>query len=363
MKHSLRFFARALLLPALLMGQCFAPGPLFATVSDVTLTGFPPNTVVTLTNEETKQTVEEKTDDNGTVIIPLIGRDWQAGNHTVTCHVEGKPVTTSVLLRDGPNRIDLSHVFTKSIPKTSVRPSDPMIISMPETSAGDTATSIGKGLVGGVLGGLFGGGRQEGPKLAGKPPYPVQTFTSQDGKTKCDLSGAVDDNNPQIVVRVGDSPGNGAPHLVFLQDNQGNILQPTEVRVFEIWEVWGGWKLTVSWTKSYYQDNQLVKQERGGWSTSWTGLLGRYKSPSEIPGIWQDFGGKPFESIRGVIADFQTPQTFVPQDWNLVVHLTTKGSQPNTIVTQPFVAAMNKNERGVLSFTQRERTIWESALR
>ena len=361
-----RFFFplwRSAILAAFLLSLLFLPSTVFAVVGDVTLTGLPPNTSISLTNEETKQTVEQKTDDNGTVIIPLIGRDWQAGNHTVTCHVEGKPVTTSVLLRDGTNRIDLSNVFTKVTPKTPARPSDPMTITQPETSAADTAASVGKGVVGGLLGGLFGGGRQEGPRLAGKPPYPVQTFTSQDGKTKCDLSGAVDDANPQIVVRVEESPGNGAPHLVFLQDNQGNILLPTEVRVFEIWEVWGGWRLTVSWTKSYYEDNRLVKQERGGWSTSWTGLLGRYQSPSEIPGIWRDFGGKPFESIRGVIADFQTPQTFVPQDWNLVVHLTTKGAQPNTIVTQPFVAAMSKNERGVLSFTQRERTVWESALR
>lgn len=159
-----------------------------------------------------------------------------------------------------------------------------------------------------------------------------------------------------------ESPGNGAPHLVVLQDNKGNVLQPTGITVYQIWEVWGGWRVTVSWTKSYFEDGRLVKQEHGGWSTSWTEFLGRFKSPGDIPAIWKDFGGKPFEGIRGIIADFKLPeeQTFNMPDWNLVAHITTK--EGNFILTQPFVAGMTAGEKGLLSFTQREQTVYEAML-
>ena len=148
----------------------------------------------------------------------------------------------------------------------------------------------------------------------------------------------------------------------MLQDNKGNILQPTEITVYQIWEVWGGWRVTVSWTKSYFEDGRLVKQERGGWSASWSEFLGRFKSPGDIPAIWKDFGGKPFEGIRGIVTDFKFPegQTFNPSDWNLVAHVTTKDG--NNILTQPFVADMTAGEKGLLTFTQREQTVYEAML-
>lgn len=343
------------------------PSKAAAVVTDATLTGLPPNTEVSLTNDTTGEKEEKKTDENGVVVIIPEGKNWQPGSYTVGIQQPGRePVRHPITLRDGPNRFDLAGILIKAASKL-FRLSDPMTIPMPETSAGDTAASIGKGLVGGLMGGLFGGRRREeedGPNLAGKPSYPAQRFTSKDGKTKCDLSGGVDIDNPQIAVKVHESPGSGAPHLVLLQDNKGNVLRPTQVQVFEIWEQWGGWRVTVSWTKSYYQDGQLVRQESGGSSSSWFGLLAQFKSPSEIPGIWRDFGGKPFEATRGIIADFKTPggQPFVPEDWNLVVHVTTKGAQANTIMTQPFVAAISKSQKGILSFTPREQTVWDAMM-
>lgn len=88
-------------------------------VGDVTLTGLPPNTAVSLTNEETKEKVEHKTDERGFVVIPMTGKNWQSGRHSVTCQVDGKPVTSRVFLRDGVNRVDLT-AFTYS-----AKPLDP----------------------------------------------------------------------------------------------------------------------------------------------------------------------------------------------------------------------------------------------
>jgi len=99
---------RSATLPALLLSLFFLPPTAFAVVGDVTLTGLPPNTTVSLTNEETKEKVEQKTDDRGFVVIPMTGKNWQSGRHSVACQVDGKPVTSKIFLRDGVNRVDLT---------------------------------------------------------------------------------------------------------------------------------------------------------------------------------------------------------------------------------------------------------------
>jgi len=76
----------------LLGGILSLPVESFASVTDVILTGLPPNTTISLTNEETKEKVEQKTDDRGFVVIPMTGKNWQSGRHSVTCQVDGKPI-------------------------------------------------------------------------------------------------------------------------------------------------------------------------------------------------------------------------------------------------------------------------------
>jgi hypothetical protein len=346
--------------------QIFFPAKLKAVVNELTLTGVPPNTVVSLKNE-TGETEEKRTDEKGgTIVIPLEHRNWEGGTYTITVTDEGgKQSSHEITLRDGPNEVSIGTLFTELFkPRMGFRISEPIRMPIPETQMSDTTTNLAKGLVGGLVGGLFGGGGSrggnDGPSLPVRPPYPEQTFTSKDNKTKINLSGAVDKDACQLVIGVKESPGNGAPHWIVLQDRQGNIVQPTQVQVYQIWEVWGGWKMTVSWTKSYYEDGRLVRQEHGGWSTGWVNFYERYKTPAEVPAIWKEFGGKPFEGIRGVIADFKFPDGFNPADWNMVAHVTTK--EGSSIVTQPFVASMTAGNRGVLSFSQTEQTMWESIM-
>jgi len=527
-------------------GDCPPPA---AKVTDVTLTGLPPNTTVSLTNEETKEKVEQKTDDRGFVVIPMTGKNWQSGRHSVTCQVDGKPVTSKIFLREGVNRVDLtsltysarpldpanaqkvdealkkssaalkadpknsqalltqgsalnrlgrhgealaqlaraakmgsthpalafetgwslmrlgmypeaiaqlekyekmnpglgqtsefigrSHLFMGELDKADAKfkealqrdpklastvrfhqavletlrknpqaaatyigallkeapnsptaqifknallqapgakppagagakdfkLSDPIRIQLPPTTAGDVAGAVAKGVVGGLLGGLFGGGRREpeGPKLAAKPALPETTLTSKDGKTKINLSGAIEDGKPYVIMGVKESPGNGAPHLILLQDKNCNVMQPKETSVTGIWEAWGGWKMTVSWTKSYYQDGQLVSQEKGGWSTPWNLFRTQIKDLSEIPGIWKDFGGKPFEGIREVMSSFEPPPEipFNPADWNLITHTTTDAGN-NQILTAPFVTGLGTDQKNNLIFKPMDRTVCES---
>ncbi len=550
MRNFLSSLWRGALLPAFLLGLLFLPSPALAVVGDVTLTGLPPNTTVSLTNEQTKEKVEQKTDERGFVVIPMTGKNWQSGRHSVACRIDGKPVTSRIFLRNGANRIDLtsltlsarpldpakrqkveealkqssaalkadpknsqalltqgsalnrlgrhgmalsslaqaakfgsthpallfetgwsllrlgmypqalaqlekyekmnpglghtseflgrSHLYMGQLDKADAyfnealkrdpnlastvrfhqailetlrknpqaasnhiasllkeapnsptaqifknallqpagakppagapgkdyKLSDPIRIQLPPTTAGDVAAGVAKGLVGGLLGGFFGGGRSEpeGPNLVAKPDYPETILTSKDGKTKINLSGALVDGRPNIVMGVKESPGNGAPHLILLQDKNCNVLQPSETSVYEIWEVWGGWRITVSWTKSYYEDGRLVKQEKGGWSTPWHIFRAQVKDPSEIPGIWKDFGGKAFEGIRGVISSFETPPNipFNPADWNLITHATTDAGN-NQILTAPFVTGLGTDQNNNFVFKPMQQTMCESS--
>src|SRR3989338_10434700 len=119
MGHSLSSLWRSAVLPAFLLSLLFFPSTAFAVVGDVRRKGLPPNTAVSLTNEETKEKVEHKTDERGFVVIPMTGKNWQSGRHSVACQVDGKPVTSKIFLRDGVNRVDLTSLTY------SARPLDP----------------------------------------------------------------------------------------------------------------------------------------------------------------------------------------------------------------------------------------------
>ncbi len=80
------------------------PGDSPAVVSDARLTGLPPNTVVTLTNDKTGEKVEGKTDDRGIATFLLGDRNWEAGSYRVTFW----GVSRAITLKDDPNQIDLS---------------------------------------------------------------------------------------------------------------------------------------------------------------------------------------------------------------------------------------------------------------
>src|ERR1700740_3139446 len=84
------------------MWQVISPRNVKAVVNDLTLTGVPPNTVVTLTSE-TGETEEKRADEKGgIIIIPLEHRKWESGSYTVTITEEGgKQNSQKVTLQDG----------------------------------------------------------------------------------------------------------------------------------------------------------------------------------------------------------------------------------------------------------------------
>jgi hypothetical protein len=90
-----------------------SPGKALAVVSDVTFTGGDPGpTTISITNEETGETVRGDREMTGApVVIPVENRKWRAGAYytiTFTDPKTRKPVTVkNVELKDGRNRFDL----------------------------------------------------------------------------------------------------------------------------------------------------------------------------------------------------------------------------------------------------------------
>jgi hypothetical protein len=103
-----------LALVALLGLTMFLPANALAVVSDATFTGGGlGRTTISITNEETKETVRGDREKTGApIVIPLESRKWRAGSHytvTFTDPNSQKPVTVKgVEFKDGHNEISLS---------------------------------------------------------------------------------------------------------------------------------------------------------------------------------------------------------------------------------------------------------------
>ncbi len=246
---------------------------------------------------------------------------------------------------------------------------EPIIEDMPpgESFGG----KLGKGLIGGLagMGGLSAGGSgfEEESELEDKPKGDwTRLEGGPKGKTKIDLiaNPSEDGTGLDVGMKVKKAPGKGTPHLCLLQHEDGMIIQPYQVLIFELW---GEFTLSVSVWRETYQDGQLVNREHMGTTTSsWKELLGSYTAVIEGPAIWQRLGSSPFKKIRGVIAQFRIPVGFDPSKWSIIAHVTGKGKNPATgkkvIKTVPFVADLSGNfQEGKLEVIKALRTRFQRA--
>jgi hypothetical protein len=117
-------------------------------------------------------------------------------------------------------------------------------------------------------------------------------------------------------------------------------------------DLWGEWKLTVSWTRTTYVNGQMVDRQSGGWSEGGFFKIPGVLSPTAAPdGFWKQMG---FSSAQmgaremGMIFDVPPgggPLTFV-------IHVTRPKGDP--VTTVPFVLTMTEGEGGVFTFTKAE---------
>lgn len=216
------------------------------------------------------------------------------------------------------------------------------------------AKSTALGLVGGLLGG--GGGnrsssdRDEGPRLAKCKIKDSEMTVFTDPETGIALKvGAKRDKNGLVVFsEVDKSSDNGTFQAAVLENSNGDVMAPSDV---DICELWGEWKLTVSWTKTTYVDNQVVKQESGGWQK--TGLFNLPGTMQTGDGIWQRLGfSNASHGARMVAMRYPLPPPDADDDpLSTVIHITRPGRDP--VDTVPFGLNFDEGPGGIVFTRER----------
>lgn len=216
------------------------------------------------------------------------------------------------------------------------------------------AKSTALNLVGGLLGGggNKGGGDRgdDGPRLAKCKIKDSEMTVFTDPETGIALKvGAKRDKNGLVVFsEVDKSPDNGTFQAAVLENSDGDVMAPQNV---DICELWGEWKLTVSWTKTTYVDNQVVKQESGGWQK--TGLFTLPGSMETGDGIWQRLGfSNASHGARMIAMRYPLPPPETGDGpLSTVIHVTRPGRDP--VDTVPFGLNFDEGPGGIVFTRER----------
>lgn len=207
-------------------------------------------------------------------------------------------------------------------------------------------------LMGAIGGGGGGGGGSDGPDLWTCKIKDSEYTVFDDPATGVSLKvGAKRAKGGKVVIfsEIAKSPDKGTFQTAFLENpTTGETQGPTDVGPCDLW---GEWKLTVSWTKTTYVNGQVVDRQSGGWSKtglfSIPGALSKVDAPD---GLWKRMG---FSSASngareiGMIYDVPAgggPLTFV-------IHVTRPKGDP--VTTVPFVLTLTEGPKGFV-FTKAE---------
>jgi hypothetical protein len=199
------------------------------------------------------------------------------------------------------------------------------------------------GAVGSVLG-VSGGGR--GPELERCHVRDRDMTRFENGDVALDVFARRNGNAVTVFADIASSPDSGTFQTALLMNQSGQTLAPSEVGICDLY---GQWRLSVSWTRTTYQDGQQVGQDSGGWSE--TGQLGvpGLESPANAPdGLWKRLGfSNASHGARRVAMTFELPADQLIQDGAvLIVHVTRPGRDP--VTTVPFSVMLEETPAGIL---------------
>ncbi|MDB5472374.1 MAG: hypothetical protein JWR84_3934 [Caulobacter sp.] len=229
-------------------------------------------------------------------------------------------------------------------------------------SGAKLAKDLGKqaiGMLGGALG--LGGGGGGGGDSDGPPLYKCRIKDSEmtvfdDPATGVSLKVGAKRGKGDVVnlfANIAKSPDQGTFQTAFLEKpngpNAGQVQAPFDVGPCDLW---GEWKLTVSWTKDTYVDGQHVDHQEGGWSETGKfvipGMLSKESAPT---GMWRQMGfSSASHGAREAFMAFHVPPGGGPLTF--VVHVTRPGGDP--VTTAPFVMTMTETAPGVFTFEKGE---------
>ncbi len=219
-----------------------------------------------------------------------------------------------------------------------------------KAKAASTALGIAGGLLGGGGGGSpfggGGGGGSSGPRTVVCKIKDSEMTVFNDPLTGVMLKVGAKRAGDTVVVfaDIAKSPDNGTFQTAFMENPQGDTLAPADIGICDLW---GEWKLTVSWTKSTYVDGQLVKQESGGWSKSGLFRIPGVLSSAEQPdGIWKRLGfSNASHGARKIAMQYRLPKSETAKGpVNVIIHITRPDGDP--VTTVPFAMQMTEGPNG-----------------
>jgi hypothetical protein len=195
----------------------------------------------------------------------------------------------------------------------------------------------------------------EKPPVIKNPFKQMTKFTDPETGTAIKVAAKQTDKGILIGAEIDKGKGKPTFHSITLHRDDCGMMLPTEYFLYELWLKW--W-LTVSWTKTTYVNNQMVKQEHGGWSAHGSELLDRGIFASNQGGeesIWRHFGfDRATEGPKAVGAEFATGGTGAgpaqKPPTKCVIHVTQPDKDP--VKTLPFVFNILTNPDGTIKLTQ-----------
>lgn len=220
-----------------------------------------------------------------------------------------------------------------------------------KAKAASTALGIAGGLLGSAAGlpsGGGGGGGGGGPQTVVCKIKDGEMTVFNDPASGVSLKVGAKRAGGTVVVfaDIARSPDNGTFQTGFLENPQGEAMAPADVGICDLW---GEWKLTVSWTKSTYVDGQLVKQESGGWAKAGRFVIpGVLSSVDKPDGLWKRLGfSNASHGARKIAMQYKLPPGGGSVD--AIIHVTRPGSDP--VTTVPFALRMVEGPNG-FTFTK-----------
>jgi hypothetical protein len=237
---------------------------------------------------------------------------------------------------------------------------DPIVVG-PNSRVGSGAQLRSKvggmalGALAGALGagGGGGGGGSDGPQLWTCKIKDSEYTIFNDPVTGVSLGVAartVKGGKMVLFSKIMKSPDKGTFQTAFLErPSTGQTIAPSDVGPCDLW---GEWKLTVSWTKTTYVNGQVVDRQSGGWSEGGLfripGMLSKVDAPD---GLWKRMGfSNASNGAREIGAIFDVQPGGEPL--TLVVHVTRPKGDP--VTTVPFVLTLTQGPDGKIAVTKAE---------
>ena len=314
---------------------------------------------LTLTFPDGETITEEDDDDDGIFIIPEIPK----GGYYVGITMPDGSVQMTAFEAGEDGQVGIEYdtaydpqpkILYNGINVALLEAAQPITVG-PKKSFG--TESVGKKLGKSLVGGLFGGGGRKsssssGPRTKRDPARKADEVSVTDPATgvTCDVRTRWTDDGLLVSTQLDKHPDKGTFQTVYLMDEYGNQMPASRI---EVYKIWAKHTLTVSWTKSTYQDGNLVSQSSGGWSESWTEDLGTFKRRTGaegmggIPPIWALSGyDRAHAGVRRVGTYFQlTPEAFQnARKLYLVIHITMPKMDP--VMTTPLIMELTPGADG-----------------